>query len=177
MSRILIIAVALLSWACAFPGPPVAPPPDPPDVTAEAVEVTVLAASIRVRHSAGLSSLESIPELTNAARRHALELARRGTLDHASEVDTLRTLEMRVRVAGVQAFRVVGENLASVLNPLIHPGEEVVQRWLRSEGHAANLLNPLYDRTGVGVVRAADGTWYVVQLYGAGIVGRPRSGS
>jgi uncharacterized protein YkwD len=41
--------------------------------------------------------------------------------------------------------------------------QRAVQQWLRSPEHRANMLSPVFDTTGVGVARAADGTAYVTQ--------------
>jgi len=129
----------------------------------------VLLEGARARRDAGLDSLVVHTGLARAARDHALELARRGELDHSSTDPERRTLAQRIRLAGVRSFRRIGENLGAVLNPLIEPGRQVIRLWLESPGHRANLLDPAFDRTGVGAIRAADGTWYVVQVYGAGI--------
>jgi uncharacterized protein YkwD len=129
----------------------------------------VLEEAGRARRDAGLDSLIIHAGLARAARDHAQELARRGELDHSSTDPERRTLAQRIRLGGVRSFRRIGENLGAVLNPLIEPGRQVIRLWLESPGHRANLLDPSFDRTGVGAIRASDGTWYVVQVYGAGI--------
>jgi uncharacterized protein YkwD len=136
------------------------------------VVAAVLHEAARVRRDAGLDTLVVHAELARAARDHAVELARRGELDHASLDPDRRTIAQRIRLAGVRSYRRIGENLAAVLNPLIEPGRQVMRLWLESPGHRTNLLDPSFDRTGVGAIRAADGTWYVVQVYGGGIDGR-----
>ena len=129
----------------------------------------MLQESARARRAAGVDALVMHDGLTRAARDHAAELARRAELDHSSTDPNRRTLAQRIRLEGVRSFRRIGENLGAVLNPLIEPGRQVIRLWLESPGHRANLLEPTFDRTGVGAIRASDGTWYVVQVYGAGI--------
>ncbi len=37
--------------------------------------------------------------------------------------------------------------------------------WWYSPGHQANLLNPDFTETGVGLAQADDGTWFVTQIF------------
>jgi uncharacterized protein YkwD len=89
-------------------------------------------------------------------------------LDHFSLDPARRTLAQRLQMQGIRSYRRIGENLAAVYSET-SPAREIVRLWLRSPGHRANLLEFSFDRTGVGAARAQDGTWYVVQVYGAGI--------
>ncbi len=45
------------------------------------------------------------------------------------------------------------------------PNQEILQGWLASPVHRNNLHAPPFNRTGVGIARAADGTYYYTQLY------------
>lgn len=55
----------------------------------------------------------------------------------------------------------VGENVA-VGQPT---ASAVVQAWMNSSGHRANILNPSYTRIGVADVVGADGRHYWVQVF------------
>lgn len=178
------LAASLLAAASCSVGPPRAvPPPAAPDPapippTESAVEDVLLREATRTRDRAGLPPLRRQEALDAAARSHARELARRHVLDHTSEVPDRRTLAQRLHLAGVTRWLRIGENLAQIPSPLIDPGREAIQLWLGSPGHRANLLEPTFDRAGAGVTRSADGTWWIVQVYGSGILpdtaGRPR---
>lgn len=62
--------------------------------------------------------------------------------------------------AGV-SYRQCGENIAwGQKTP-----EEVMNGWMNSSGHRANILNSSYTRIGVGYVQNASGTGYWVQLF------------
>ena len=69
----------------------------------------------------------------------------------------------RVRAAGID-FRLVGENVAHSLRPLgaVHA---VVDEWMASPGHRANILTPDFRRTGVGAAIGKHGSIYVTQLF------------
>jgi uncharacterized YkwD family protein len=54
-----------------------------------------------------------------------------------------------------------GENIASGQNT----PEEVVNAWMNSEGHRANILSPNFGKIGVGYVTNTSGTPYWTQLF------------
>jgi uncharacterized protein YkwD len=37
--------------------------------------------------------------------------------------------------------------------------------WMNSPGHRANILSPSYNQIGVGVAKAANGTYYWTQMF------------
>ena len=58
-------------------------------------------------------------------------------------------------------FRTAGENIAwGQRTP-----EQVMQGWMNSSGHRANILNASYTAIGVGYYRNAAGTNYWTQLF------------
>jgi uncharacterized protein YkwD len=60
----------------------------------------------------------------------------------------------------------VGENVAYGFRT----GRLVVnQGWMKSAGHRANILNPVYRLMGVGARKGDDGVWYVAQVFGTGL--------
>ena len=42
----------------------------------------------------------------------------------------------------------------------------VTQGWMKSAGHRANILNPVYRVMGIGARKGDDGLWYVSQVFG-----------
>ncbi len=65
-----------------------------------------------------------------------------------------------IKEAGV-IYRRSGENIAwGQRTP-----EAVVNAWMNSDGHRANILNPNFGRIGVGYLTNASGTPYWVQLF------------
>lgn len=59
-------------------------------------------------------------------------------------------------------YSIVGENIAAGQNT----PKEVVEAWMNSSGHRANILNPEFTHTGVGCYIASDGWVYWTQLFG-----------
>jgi uncharacterized protein YkwD len=55
-----------------------------------------------------------------------------------------------------------GENVAMNYNG----PSAMVNQWLESPGHRANLLSNRFSLIGVGVAQASDGSWYGVQVFG-----------
>jgi len=58
-------------------------------------------------------------------------------------------------------YRTAGENLASGQRTPV----EVVQAWMDSPGHRANILNSDYGNIGIGVVIDDDGTFFWTQMF------------
>ena len=125
-------------------------------VLADAPDATVSAMLQAARLTEGQRALERHPALDRLARIHAEALAHRGHLAHdAGDGDPAD----RVTAAGLRAGE-VGENVA-------HAGtiEECHRALWRSPSHRANLLSGRFRELGVGVVRAKDGSVFVVQLF------------
>ena len=100
-------------------------------------------------------------QLTQAAAVHAQSMARLGYLEHQGR-DGSSPAE-RARRAGY-AWRSVGENIAmGQTTP-----ERVVQEWLRSPEHCANIMEPRFNEMGVAfaVNTASEGGIYWAQTFG-----------
>ncbi|MCX4242298.1 CAP domain-containing protein [Paraliomyxa miuraensis] len=80
-----------------------------------------------------------------AARVHSLDMIQRGFFDHVNP-DGLDPFD-RIELAGY-SFRASGENIAAGQTT----PQEVVDGWLLSPGHCANILSPDYTEIGVGYV-------------------------
>lgn len=84
------------------------------------------------------------PRLHCAARRHAQDMAERDFNDHINP-DGEGPLD-RIHQAGYTSYAAAGENLAAGSDD----PEFIVQGWLASDEHCANLMNPQYEHTGIG---------------------------
>ncbi len=69
----------------------------------------------------------------------------------------------RLRAAGLD-FSHCGENLF-MERGWDDPVNYAVVCWWYSPGHQANLLNPEYTETGVGLAQGEDGAWFVTQIF------------
>ncbi len=107
------------------------------------------------RAKAGLSSLTSEAAITAAANVRAQES--RQSFSHTRPNGT--SFSTALREHGV-SYRTSGENIAyGQRTP-----QEVVNAWMNSPGHRANILNPSFNKIGIGVYQY-NGTIYWSQLF------------
>ena len=123
-----------------------------------------------VRAAAGIPPLRLCGALGRAARTHAHDLAETAPFGHVGADG--RNPGERVREQGY-AWRTVGENVAAGQKSV----REVMESWVSSDGHLANLLNPGFRHLGVAVVvdRGSAYGIYWVQDFGRGGSCRARS--
>jgi uncharacterized protein YkwD len=119
-----------------------------------------------VRAAQGLLRLQRDPGLDAVARAHSEDMAARRYMAH--ETPEGLTPPDRMKRAGVTGYTLAGENVGTTTR--VDPNREIVGAWMASPVHRDNVLAPVFNTTGVGIARSADGTWYYTQLYGT----RPR---
>lgn len=105
------------------------------------------------RRSAGLVALTLDSRLQSAALVVVCDNARRDRLSHTTADGT--TLGSRLATAGYP-FRTANENLAA--GPTTAAG--VVQSWMGSTPHRANILAPTTRHFGASVARSGSGQYY-----------------
>ncbi|MGN0377943.1 MAG: CAP domain-containing protein [Suilimivivens sp.] len=144
------------------PSIPEAGKPDVPgtDNSEEAVEESLAHQVVRLvneeRAKAGLPALTIDVNTEAAALVRAKEIKQSfsHTRPNGSQFATA------LKEQGV-SYRGAGENIAyGQKSP-----EAVMQAWMNSEGHRANILNPKYTKIGVGHYQDANGTNYWTQLF------------
>jgi len=140
-------AALLLTFACATP---LSAQNSAPTVA----ERFLLAAANQDRAARGLPQLRFDEHLALAARLHAYEMAKRGTISHQFPGE--QDLAARAGDAGSH-FSLVTENVAEAPN-----SAEIHDLWMNSEGHRANLLDPKVDSVGIAVIRSR-GEFYAVE--------------
>ena len=147
-ARLVMVFAALALAACVYPAaravstPAPAPPPGGAATPDEmAAEVARLVNEHRAR--AGCAPLAWDAAAARAAQAHSDDMARRGYFSHVSPEGG--DVGGRLRAAGA-SWRAVAENIASG-QPT---ARAVVQGWLSSPGHRANIENCAYTRHGVG---------------------------
>lgn len=106
-------------------------------------EVVDLTNQEREKH--GLSALKVDTELSKVAREKSRDMATSNYFDHnspkyGSPFDMMKNFGI--------SYRTAGENIAKGQQT----PEEVVNAWMNSEGHRANILNGEYTHIGVGYV-------------------------
>ncbi len=113
----------------------------------------ILSGTNAARANAGLPALTASQCLTEMAQQHAKRLAAARSLYHQDLGAVLSGCGMST----------AGENVA-----MNHTGPSgMVDQWMESPGHRANLLSSQFSLIGVGVAQARDGSWYGVQVFGA----------
>jgi uncharacterized protein YkwD len=103
--------------------------------------LALLRAMNEARQAHGLGPLRIDRRLQRVARAHSRTILRTGSFSHGA-------FSTRIRAAGVRAPR-LGENLAWAAGALAQ-ARQVVNLWLNSPEHRANLLRPGYRTVGVG---------------------------
>ncbi|MGW1962510.1 sigma-70 family RNA polymerase sigma factor [Streptomyces sp. NPDC001935] len=119
----------------------------------------VVALVNKERAAAGCGPLTEDPQLENAAQAHSDDMAARGFFEHTNPdgVDPGK----RITAAGYQ-WSTYGENIAMGQQT----PESVMESWMNSPGHRANILNCSFKNIGVGVHKGSGGPWWT-QDFGA----------
>ncbi|MBZ6477255.1 CAP domain-containing protein [Streptomyces griseocarneus] len=112
----------------------------------------VLALVNAERAKAGCRPLRASSQLNRLAQSFSDDMARRGFFDHTDPDG--RTPWERAARRGIKNLG--GENIARG-----HPdARTVMDAWMRSSGHRANILNCDYRSMGVGVHHGGNGPWW-----------------
>jgi uncharacterized protein YkwD len=122
-------------------------------------ETRVVALTNDARVKNGCAALRTEAKLTTAARAHSTDMVAYNYFSHTGRDGS--TFVTRAKRAGYSSA--IGENIAwGYRTP-----EAVVDAWLKSPGHRANILNCKAKAVGVGLAKKADGTPYWTQLFGS----------
>ncbi len=163
-----------------------------PRITRDALERRVHHWTNTKRREQGLPELAYDPELVVVARTHSEDMARRRFFSHVNpsgENPTQRALSagysMAEKFTSGLAEHMVGENIfrgytfsgghgyledgvRHMTREWIEPEDiarTTVEDWMGSPGHRVNILNPHYDREGVGIFIDKDGKVYITQNF------------
>nr|WP_106779411.1 CAP domain-containing protein [Lysinibacillus timonensis] len=107
------------------------------------------------RAKAGLKPLEIYTPLMGVAQAKSEDMAKNNYFSHNSP--TYGSPFDQIKAAGI-SYRAAGENIAQGQTT----PAQVVQAWMDSPGHRANILNANYTHIGVGYV--ADGNYWTQQF-------------
>ena len=126
--------------------------PTPADIDQVRAATTCLV-NLQRRHD-GLAPLVDDGQLQGVAQAHSDDMVARDYFDHTSPSGATAT--DRILHSGYVSDAVswaIGENIAYGTMNLATPSE-VVTAWMNSPGHRANILDPGYRQTGMGVTPA-----------------------
>ncbi|MCI0681674.1 MAG: CAP domain-containing protein [Gemmataceae bacterium] len=124
------------------------------------------------RFSRGLAPLAVNLTLNYAAWQHSNQMAVRSkafpsnpaqALQHTLFGVTGPTVSSRLDFAGYDNWLAYGENIAFGYTTAI----AVMQGWMNSPGHRANILNPNFKEIGVAVATNAQGFLFWTQEFGS----------
>lgn len=138
-----------------YPGDTLYIPLTDSEVTGYEAEVIRLVNTIRTQN--GLGTLSGNWELSRVARYKSQDMHDRGYFSHTSP--TYGSPFDMMRSFGI-TYRSAGENIAKGYRT----PEEVVNGWMNSEGHRANILNASFTQIGVGYV--SDGNYWTQMFIG-----------
>ena len=110
------------------------------------------------RSSAGLGPLKENSQLNKLAQLKAEDMAKNGYFSHnsptyGSAFDMMKQFDI--------SYKTAGENIAKGQKT----AQSVMNGWMSSSGHRANILNSSYKEIGVGIADNGKGTIYWVQIF------------
>ena len=121
-------------------------------------QVEVLNLVNKERKANGLKPLTLNKELSNVANIKSRDMIEKGYFDHTSPTygspfDMMKKLHI--------SYNTAGENIAMGQKT----PSEVMNSWMNSSGHRANILNSTYTELGVGIQKDSNGTIYWTQMF------------
>jgi hypothetical protein len=109
------------------------------------------------REHRGLRPVAWDEQLAQVAREWSRSMADTGRLEHQDVREVLGRDDLN-------GFVGLGENIFTSSRPV--PAGVIHVGWMRSDGHRVNVLNPGWNRLGVGVFCAPDGSVWATQEFG-----------
>ena len=158
-----------------------------PDIRITELERRIHELINKERRSKNLGALRFEDKLSNIARAHSTDMARRDFFNHVNP-DGRNATERGERAGytcrkdfGSHFTQGLGENLyqgnlySSVRtqgtkktyawNTMDDIARHAVAGWMKSSGHRKNILQKTYDRTGIGIDVSRDDKVYVTQVF------------
>jgi uncharacterized protein YkwD len=141
---------------------PNVPTPVPVDPSAPLVDLQqqMLAAINAERAAQGLAPYQVDEQVAAVAIAHAQDMVRRSYLSHVNPEG--QSVRDRV-VAGDIIANLVGENIQSNTRPRDQTVSEALNWFMNSGPHRRGLLNPNYNRIGIGIINGPP-EWYTFVL-------------
>lgn len=168
--RIAVAAAATLAAVAAAPAPALAAGcananANPNDISAGDAKDATLCLLNHERRDHHLRGFRDNARLNLASQRHANDMSDRHYFEHGDFVGRIRSARYLKNARGYT----VGENIAWGSYDYATPAS-IVDAWMKSPGHRANILNGRFREIGLGVARGApvggqkDGGTYVTDF-------------
>ncbi|MGI6727407.1 MAG: CAP domain-containing protein [Anaerovoracaceae bacterium] len=129
-----------------------------PDNNAGSYEKQVVDLVNKERAAQGLPALSYNASLSKVAEAKAADMRDKGYFSHTSP--TYGSPFDMMKTFGI-TYRAAGENIAKGYKT----PDSVMNGWMNSPGHRANILNSDFSEIGVGYVTDSNGTGYWVQMF------------
>jgi uncharacterized protein YkwD len=159
--RLSLVWLLVLAAGCASPASPTEAAPDAGDASGGGITGSIVQLTNAERVNAGLAPLRVSAQLMQAAQIQANQMASLGRLEHELSGAKYPTPPDRLAAVGYR-WQTYGENIA-MGQPT---ASAVLDSWMHSSGHRANILNSRYQEIGVGYARDSAGRPYYVQVFG-----------
>jgi uncharacterized protein YkwD len=131
-----------------------------------ALEQAVVDLTNQVRLQHGLPPFQVNSQLVTAAQTHSGDMARLNTMAHTLSGVAQPDLQTRAAAVGYN-YSWLGENIA-----FGYPdAPSVLNAWMNSPEHRANILDPNYTQVGVGMAWSNGGVPYATQEFGRPALG------
>jgi len=161
-------AVTVLSPAPVTTQPSPPPAASTPPVTMSPLEQEVVDLTNQAREQNGLPALEVNSALVASAQIQSTNMAQLNELEHTLPGVADPTLQSRANAVGYN-YAWLGENIA-----FNYPdAPSVVNAWMNSPEHRANILNPNYTEIGVSFAWNSLGQAYATEDFGSQQPGSP----
>jgi uncharacterized protein YkwD len=153
-----VLAIALVASACA-PKPAVGPPAcAAPAAPNDLVTAAILQDVNAERAIAGVRPLTWNRQLYCLSTNWSAQMAATANLHH-------RDLNATIRSPGYSAYRTLGENVLRGPNGMT--GQAMVDAWMASPAHRANVLSASFTSIGIGLAVSPDRSQiYATQNFG-----------
>ena len=123
---------------------------DPNALSLQAARRATLCLLNHIRREHGLRPFHHNRRLNRASQRHAGDMARHHYFAHGNFVGRIRSARY---LTGSRAWT-IGENIAWGTFTLATPAA-IVEAWMHSPPHRANILNPRFVDIGIGIADGA----------------------
>jgi uncharacterized protein YkwD len=123
---------------------------NPNDISLQQAKQATLCLLNKERTQRGIRKLHDNSRLDLASRRHANDMSRRNYFDHGDFVGRIKAARY---LKGARGYT-LGENIAWGSYDYATPAN-IVDGWMHSPGHRANILNGGFHEIGLGIARGA----------------------
>lgn len=114
------------------------------------------------RKENGLQPVVWSEDMAKVARLHSENMAKFKFFSHAGLDGSM--VSDRADSLGFSRWKAIGENIA-YNRGYENPVEFACQRWMQSQSHRENILNPRWKEAGLGMAITAEGIYYFTEVF------------